>query len=71
MESYVTDKEIMILHINYEEEKPFPLKRIDIKAAEKKQKQKEFFKGSLYRGHFIYISGGRSDIVLRFKYSYF
>ena len=43
MESYVTDKEIIILYIKYEEEKPFPLKRIDIKAAEKKQKQKEFF----------------------------
>ena len=36
-------KELMELHINYEEEKLFPLKRIDIKAAEKKTKQKEFF----------------------------
>jgi predicted helicase len=35
-------KELMKLHINYEEEKPFALKRIDIKAVEKKQKQKEF-----------------------------
>ena len=56
MESCVIDKEIMILHIKYEEKKPFPLKRIDIKAAEKKQKQKELFKGSLYRGSFcLYI----------------
>jgi predicted helicase len=36
-------KTLMNLHINYEEEKPFPLKRIDIKINEKKEKQKEFF----------------------------
>jgi predicted helicase len=36
-------KELMNLHINYEEEKLFPVKRIDIKAVEKKPKQKEFF----------------------------
>src|ERR1035437_8249171 len=36
-------KELMKLHINYGEEKPFPLKRIDIKTVEKKAKQKEFF----------------------------
>ena len=43
MESYVIDKEIMILYIKYEIDKPFPLKRIYIKAAEKKQKQKKTF----------------------------
>jgi predicted helicase len=36
-------KELMKLHINYEKEKPFSLKRIDIKVTEKKPKQKEFF----------------------------
>jgi predicted helicase len=36
-------KELMNLHINYEEAKLFPIKRIDIKVTEKKQKQKEFF----------------------------
>jgi predicted helicase len=36
-------KVLMNLHINYEEEKPFPLKRIDLKVTEKKAKQKEFF----------------------------
>ena len=35
-------KELMNLHINYEEAKLFPIKRIDIKVAEKIQKQKEF-----------------------------
>jgi predicted helicase len=36
-------KQIMDLHINYEEAKPFQLKRIDEKPKEKKEKQKEFF----------------------------
>ena len=36
-------KELMELHINYEESKPFSLKRIDEKPKEKKVKQKEFF----------------------------
>jgi predicted helicase len=36
-------KELMNLHINYEEAKLFPIKRIDIKVTEKKPKQKEFF----------------------------
>jgi hypothetical protein len=36
MESYVLDKK-MILHINNEEEKTFPLKHIEIKVSEKKQ----------------------------------
>ncbi len=33
----------MDLHINYEEAKPYQLKRIDEKPKEKKEKQKEFF----------------------------
>jgi predicted helicase len=36
-------KALLDLHINYEEEKPFPLKRIDLKITEKQPKQKEFF----------------------------
>jgi predicted helicase len=36
-------KQLMDLHINYEEAKPYSLKRIDIKPKEKKEKQKEFF----------------------------
>jgi predicted helicase len=36
-------KQLMDLHINYEEAKPFSLKRIDEKPNEKKEKQKEFF----------------------------
>ena len=36
-------KQLMDLHINYEEVKPFQLKRIDEKPKEKKVKQKEFF----------------------------
>jgi predicted helicase len=36
-------KQLMDLHINYEEAKPFQLKRIDEKPKEKKEKQKEFF----------------------------
>ena len=35
-------KQLMDLHINYEEAKPFSLKRIDEKPKEKKEKQKEF-----------------------------
>ncbi|OGU82522.1 MAG: DNA methyltransferase [Ignavibacteria bacterium RBG_16_35_7] len=36
-------KELMELHINYEEAKPYSLKRINEKPKEKKVKQKEFF----------------------------
>ena len=36
-------KQLMDLHINYEEAKPFQLKRIDEKPKEKKENQKEFF----------------------------
>ena len=36
-------KQLMDLHINYEEAKSFQLKRIDEKPKEKKEKQKEFF----------------------------
>lgn len=36
-------KQLMDLHINYEDAKPYSLKRTDIKLKEKKEKQKEFF----------------------------
>ena len=36
-------RQLMDLHINYEEAKPLQLKRIDEKPKEKKKKQKEFF----------------------------
>jgi predicted helicase len=36
-------KQLMDMHINYEEANPYQLKRIDEKLKEKKEKQKEFF----------------------------